>query len=76
MAGLSRRRFLGDGVNALMLAAIAGRVGRARPAPAAGTVNVLAWEGYADPEIVRPFEQRTGIEANVKAASPTAPLSR
>jgi spermidine/putrescine-binding protein len=71
-ARLSRRHFLRDGVNAAMFAAIAGQVMRPKPAHASGVVNVLAWEGYDDPEIVRPFEEATGIKVNVKTASSNA----
>lgn len=71
-ARLSRRSFLRQGANAAMFAAIASQVGRPAPARAAGVVNVLAWEGYDDPEIVRPFEEKTGIKVNVKTASSNA----
>lgn len=69
---LSRRRLLRDGTNAAMFAAIASQVGRPAPARADGVVNVLAWEGYDDPDIVRPFEEATGITVNVKTASSNA----
>jgi spermidine/putrescine-binding protein len=59
-------------VNAAMLAAIASQVGRPAPARAANEVNVLAWEGYDDPDIVRAFEEKTGIRVNVKTASSNA----
>ncbi|MRR49544.1 MAG: extracellular solute-binding protein [Rhodocyclaceae bacterium] len=32
---------------------------------AAGTLRVLAWPGYADPDVVRTFEQRTGARVEV-----------
>ena len=33
---------------------------------------MLAWEGYDDPDIVRPFQEKTGITVNVKTASSNA----
>lgn len=70
--GLSRRRILRDGANAAMFAVIASQAFRPQVARAAGEVNVLAWEGYDDPAIVRPFEEATGIRVNVKTASSNA----
>lgn len=70
--GLTRRRMLRDGANAAMLAAIASQVAKPGVARAADEVNVLAWEGYDDPAIVRPFEEATGIRVNVKTASSNA----
>ena len=52
-ARLSRRRFLRDGTNAAMFAAIASQVALPTPARAGSEVNVLAWEGYDDPAIVK-----------------------
>ena len=69
---LSRRRLMRDGANAAMFAAIASQVARPTQARADGVVNVLAWEGYDDPDIVRPFEEATGITVNVKTASSNA----
>ena len=34
-------------------------------AQAAGTLRILAWSGYADPDIVKTFEQRTGAKVEV-----------
>src|ERR1051325_70200 len=31
-----------------------------------GQLNVIAWEGYTEPEGVQPFEQRTGRKVNAK----------
>lgn len=33
-----------------------------------GQLNLIAWEGYTEPEWVRPFEQRTGCQVNAKYA--------
>lgn len=33
-----------------------------------GPINVLAWEGYDDPEIIKPFEDKHGVKVNVKIA--------
>jgi spermidine/putrescine transport system substrate-binding protein len=38
----------------------------ARPARAAGTVNVLAFGGYEEPGMLDAFEERTGISVNLK----------
>ncbi len=67
--GLTRRRMLRDGTNAAMFGAIAAQAAWPTTARAEGEVNVLAWEGYDDPDIVRPFEEATGIRVNVKTAS-------
>ena len=32
------------------------------PAKAAGTVNLLTWEGYADQSFVKPYEQQSGCK--------------
>jgi putative spermidine/putrescine transport system substrate-binding protein len=31
-----------------------------------GKLNVIAWEGYTEPEWVKPFEQQTGCQVNAK----------
>ncbi|MGA3362764.1 MAG: spermidine/putrescine ABC transporter substrate-binding protein, partial [Solirubrobacteraceae bacterium] len=31
-----------------------------------GKLNLIAWEGYAQPEWVQPFEKATGCQVNVK----------
>lgn len=69
---LTRRQFGRGAASAAMLAALTAQVGAPRKARAANQVNVLAWEGYDDPEIVRPFEEKTGIKVNVKTASSNA----
>jgi putative spermidine/putrescine transport system substrate-binding protein len=33
-----------------------------------GQLNVIAWEGYTQPEWVKPFEQQTGCKVNAKYA--------
>jgi putative spermidine/putrescine transport system substrate-binding protein len=33
-----------------------------------GQLNVIAWEGYTQPEWVKPFEQQTGCQVNAKYA--------
>ncbi|HEY1330971.1 MAG TPA: ABC transporter substrate-binding protein [Actinomycetota bacterium] len=33
-----------------------------------GQLNIVAWEGYAQPQWVRPFEQQTGCQVNAKYA--------
>lgn len=37
----------------------------ATAAQAAGTLRILAWSGYADPDIVQAFERRTGAKVEV-----------
>jgi len=34
------------------------------PAFAEGELNILTWEGYADPSVVEPFEKETGCKVN------------
>ncbi len=36
--------------------------------PGEGTLNIVAWEGYAQDEWVKPFEERTGCKVNRKYA--------
>src|SRR3954452_12519660 len=31
-----------------------------------GQLNLIAWEGYAEPQWVKPFEQATGCQVNAK----------
>src|SRR5260370_25159595 len=33
-----------------------------------GQLNLIAWEGYAQPQWVKPFEQATGCQVNAKYA--------
>ena len=33
-----------------------------------GKLNLIAWEGYTQPEWVKPFEQQTGCQVNAKYA--------
>jgi len=33
-----------------------------------GQLNLIAWEGYTEPEWVKPFEQQTGCQVNAKYA--------
>ncbi len=34
------------------------------PAFAAGELNILTWEGYADPSFIKPFEEASGCKVN------------
>lgn len=73
--GITRRRFGRGAVSAAMFAAISGQVTHTNKAHAeelSGPLNVLAWEGYDDPEIVKGFEKKHGIKLNVKTASSNA----
>lgn len=36
--------------------------------PGEGQLNLVAWEGYAQPDWVKPFEQQTGCKVNAKYA--------
>jgi putative spermidine/putrescine transport system substrate-binding protein len=36
--------------------------------PGEGKLNVIAWEGYTQPQWVKPFEQQTGCQVNAKYA--------
>jgi len=44
--------------------ATAGALLFALPAPAAKELNILSWEGYADPSFVKPFEKATGCRVS------------
>src|ERR1039458_2591336 len=35
-----------------------------------GALNIVAWEGYAQPTWVKPFEKATGCQVNAKYAGP------
>lgn len=69
----SRRDVLRFGAQAAMFATIASQVDFTRPAYAGeakltGPLNVLAWAGYNDPELMRGFTELTGVELNIKEA--------
>src|SRR5947208_9864055 len=34
--------------------------------PGEGKLNVIAWEGYTQPQWVKPFEQQTGCQVSAK----------
>lgn len=40
----------------------------AKVGPSEGTLNMVVWEGYAQPEWVKPFEKRTGCQVHAKYA--------
>jgi putative spermidine/putrescine transport system substrate-binding protein len=64
-------RVVGTGLVLVALAVwiFPGRVGASRPAAKiGGSLNMVAWEGYADPSFVKPFEQSTGCKVNVTYA--------
>lgn len=70
---LSRRDLLRYGVNSAMFAAVASQIDLTKPAFAneqklTGPLNVLAWSGYDDPDLMRGFTELTGVELNVKEA--------
>lgn len=69
---MTRRQFGRGAVSAAMFAAISSQIARPEEANAeelTGPLNVLAWEGYDDPDIVKGFEDKHGIKVNVKTAS-------
>ncbi len=39
-----------------------------------GHLNLIAWEGYAQPEWVKPFEQQTGCQVNTKYAGTSSEM--
>jgi spermidine/putrescine-binding protein len=72
-AAPNRRDVLRFGANAAMFATVAAQVDFSRPAYAGetkltGPLNVLAWSGYDDPELMRGFTELTGVQLNVKEA--------
>lgn len=42
--------------------------GSSSAAKIGGSLNMVAWEGYADPSFVKPFEKQTGCQINVTYA--------
>jgi len=69
----TRRDVLRHAGSAAMFAAIASQVDFTRPAYAndkklTGPINVLAWTGYDDPELIKGFKELTGVDVNVKEA--------
>ena len=39
-----------------------------------GALNLIAWEGYAQPQWVKPFEKTTGCVVNVKYAGSSSEM--
>jgi putative spermidine/putrescine transport system substrate-binding protein len=39
-----------------------------------GKLNLIAWEGYTEPEWVKPFEQQTGCQVNAKFAGTSSDM--
>jgi putative spermidine/putrescine transport system substrate-binding protein len=39
-----------------------------------GQLNLIAWEGYAQPQWVKPFEQQTGCQVNTKYAGSSSEM--
>jgi putative spermidine/putrescine transport system substrate-binding protein len=39
-----------------------------------GKLNLIAWEGYTEPQWVKPFEQRTGCKVNAKFAGSSSEM--
>ena len=50
-------------VTVVVLPRIAG-VSHAAPTKLGGDLNMIAWEGYADPSFVKPFEKQTGCQVH------------
>lgn len=72
---MSRREFLqaGSATTFAILAAQAGKMREARAAAKAGELtgplNVMAWEGYDHPALLKGFKELTGVTINVKTAA-------
>lgn len=49
---------------ALTVSAFSVFVGSVAPAFAEGELNILTWEGYADPSFIAPFEEATGCKVS------------
>lgn len=58
-SGLTRRQALAFGAAALATPFVV------RGARAAGDFRILTWEGYAEPEWVKPFEEKHGVKTSV-----------
>jgi spermidine/putrescine transport system substrate-binding protein len=66
---LNRMRRRAAAAACLILAA---GIGTARPATAAGTLNVLTWCDHEDPSLLKPFEAANGVKVNFKDIGSTA----
>jgi putative spermidine/putrescine transport system substrate-binding protein len=42
--------------------------------PGEGSLNLIAWEGYAEPQWVKPFEKATGCQVNAKYAGSSSEM--
>ena len=69
-AGRSRRRFL-EGVGAASVAG-AGMVGTV--SAQTPTLNVLTWEEYGDPKIVKPIEEQVGVNIKITKSTSSAKM--
>ncbi|MFT3987881.1 extracellular solute-binding protein [Aestuariivirga sp.] len=58
--GISRRGVIAGGVGALAAPFIIGRA-----EAKADTLRILTWEGYAEPDWVKPFEEAQGVKTSV-----------
>jgi spermidine/putrescine-binding protein len=78
MPQISRRDVLRQSASAVMFSIISAQVALTRDAQAqdskelTGPLNVLAWNGYDDPQLLKGFEDKYGIKINVKAAASNA----
>src|ERR1019366_358183 len=73
-------------VSIIPSAASAGRTNAGLTPPAAGSpvpssvgkgeghLNLIAWEGYAQPQWVKPFQTKTGCQVNVKYAGSSSEM--
>jgi len=63
----TRGRLIGNATHAEHQGAIFDRQGR-------GQLNIIAWEGYTQPQWVKPFEKTTGCVVNVKYAGSSSEM--
>ncbi|MFC4551813.1 MULTISPECIES: ABC transporter substrate-binding protein [Halorussus] len=68
--GASRRRFLGAvGAAGLAGASVVGTASAQTP-----TLNILTWEEYGDPAIVKPIEEQVGVNIQITKSTSSAKM--
>ena len=55
-------------VTAVVAAVLAYPAAGVTKTTAGGTLNMIAWEGYTQPQWVNPFQKQTGCKVNAKYA--------
>src|ERR1700722_3019775 len=64
----------GGGATAGLTAPQAGTAGPSSAGKTEGHLNLIAWEGYAQPQWVKPFQSATGCQVSVKYAGSSSEM--